>query len=44
MEMVGYEGAFGLTFQIIILIVVSYIPCNFGIEACVITQSGMAFL
>ena len=35
LEMVGYEGIFGLIMEVIIVIVMSLIPCDFGASACV---------
>jgi hypothetical protein len=43
LQMVGYEGLFGLAIQLVIVLVMSFVPCNFGIQACVMRDSGMPF-
>ena len=42
--MVGYEGVFGLSIELILLIIMSYVPCSFGIDACVMSPAGMPFI
>lgn len=44
LEMVGYEGMFGLAAQFILMIIASFIPCSFGVDACVIDRAGMPFV
>ena len=44
LEMVGYEGMFGLAIEIILVFITSYIPCSFGTDACVIDKAGMPFI
>ena len=42
--MVGYEGVFGLSIQLVLLLIMSFVPCGFGVEACVISNAGMPFI
>lgn len=42
--MVGYEGMFGLAAELILMIITSFIPCNFGVDACVFNSAGMPFI
>ena len=42
--MVGFQGIFGLAIELILLIIMSFVPCNFGIDACVISDQGLAFI
>ena len=42
--MVGYEGVFGLTAQLMLLLIMSFVPCSFGVDACVINEAGMPFI
>lgn len=35
MEMVGYEGMFGLSIIVIVIAIISHVPCGFGLSACV---------
>lgn len=42
--MVGYEGMFGLAIQIIVISFTSFLPCNFGPDACVFNEAGMPFV
>ena len=44
LQMVGYEGIFGLTAQLILLLIMSFVPCSFGVDACVINSAGMPFI
>lgn len=44
LEVVGYEGAFGLSMYIILLPIISFIPCAFGVDACVFNYEGFPFL
>lgn len=42
--MVGYEGMFGLAAQVILMTITSFIPCSFGVDACVIDKAGMPYI
>jgi hypothetical protein len=42
--MVGYEGMFGLAAQLVLILILSFVPCSFGVDACVISSSGMPFI
>ena len=44
LEMVGYEGMFGLAIELILMIITSFIPCSFGPDACVMDSAGMPFI
>lgn len=44
LEMVGYEGMFGLAAQVILMTITSFIPCSFGVDACVIDKAGMPYI
>lgn len=44
LEMVGFEGLFGLAYQTIIVVSFNFIPCSFGYEACVLSQTGEPYL
>ena len=46
LELVGYEGVFGLIYQTLVVIAFSFVPCpdNFGVEACVFSPDGEPFL
>jgi hypothetical protein len=41
---VGYEGAFGMGFYIILLPIINFVPCTFGAEACVINDEGYPYM
>lgn len=41
--MVGIEGLIGLTTNLIMISIFTFVPCNFGVDACVYTDWG-AFL
>lgn len=43
-QVVGYEGMFGLMYCLIVLPILTFIPCSFGPEACVFNESGMPFM
>lgn len=43
-EIVGFEGTFGLLTYIILSIILSFIPCNFGPNVCVYTYEGYSFM
>ncbi|CAM6005525.1 unnamed protein product [Sphagnum balticum] len=42
--MVGYEGMFGLATELVLILITSFIPCTFGVDACVINSAGMPFI
>jgi hypothetical protein len=42
--MVGWEGVFGLTVQLGLLLIMTFVPCGFGVDACVFSQGGMPFI
>lgn len=44
LEMVGYEGMFGLLAELILITITTFIPCSFGIDACVFSNAGMPFI
>ncbi len=44
MEMVGYEGIFGMIIILILTTILSFIPCNFGDKACVFNDKNEAFI
>ncbi len=43
LEVVGYEGLFGLCGYLILLPIISFIPCRFGVDACVFNHQGFPF-
>lgn len=43
LQMVGYEGIFGLGIELVIVAVMTFIPCSFGAQACVMHAGGMPF-
>jgi hypothetical protein len=43
-QIVGIEGLWGLLFYAITLPAITFIPCNFGMSACVMSQTSFAFL
>lgn len=44
LQVVGYEGMFGLAIELVVLPIITFIPCGFGVEACVLNYRGMPFL
>ena len=44
LQVVGYEGLFGLCAYFVILPIISYIPCSFGESACVFDLHSLPFL
>lgn len=44
LEVVGYEGLFGLCGYLVLLPIISFIPCAFGVDACVFTNEGFPYL
>ncbi len=41
--MVGFEGIFGFTAECIIIAILNFVPCHFGIDACAVNSSGQLF-
>lgn len=44
LEIVGYEGVFGLIIYTIIVTILCFVPCDFGPEACVYTREGWSYM
>ena len=44
LQMVGFEGIFGFTAYVIILCIVTFVPCGFGPSSCVLTKAGMPYI
>ena len=44
LELVGLEGCFGVIGSTLLVVAMSYVPCNFGQEACVLDYAGMPFI
>jgi len=44
MEMIGYEGVFGMVFSLSVAIALSFVPCYFGSQSCVYNQQDEAFM
>jgi hypothetical protein len=44
MQVVGYEGIFGLCFYAVILPIISFVPCTFGVEACVFSDKNFPYI
>ena len=44
LQVVGYEGLFGLCFYILVLPIISFIPCTFGESACVFSHEALPYL
>ena len=44
MELLGYEGLFGLAINGLILIAASFISCSFGDDNCVKTEEGASYM
>jgi len=42
--MVGLEGIFGIVIMAVFVTVFNFIPCNFGIDACVFTAEGHSYM
>ena len=42
--MVGYEGMFGLAAELVLIVIMTFVPCSFGPDACVISGAGMPFI
>lgn len=43
LEVVGYEGIFGLCMYSVVIAIISFVPCNLGASACVIGEDGLSF-
>ena len=43
LQLIGYEGLFGILIYIFLLVGLTYIPCPFGRNACVFTPEGYPF-
>lgn len=44
LEVVGYEGMFGFSLYLIMTPILSFIPCSFGMNACVYDSDGRAYM
>jgi hypothetical protein len=44
LEVVGYEGLFGLGISTLVVVIVSFIPCSFGTTACVYNDEGYPYI
>lgn len=44
LEVVGYEGLFGLCGFVILLPILNFVPCSFEVEACVFSYEGFGFI
>lgn len=44
LQMVGTEGCFGLVFIFITVTILSFIPCNFGVNGCVFNDQNEGFM
>ena len=44
LQMVGIEGCFGVTYCLIIITLLSFIPCSFSVDACAVNASGQYFM
>jgi len=42
--MVGFEGIFGICLLSIILTILSFIPCDFGVKGCVFDKDSNPFM
>lgn len=43
-QMVGYEGIFGMIITLTLSIILSYTPCYFGLDDCVYNTKNEAFV
>ena len=43
LEMVGFEGCFGIIYLTIIITTLSFVPCHFAAQNCVFDDSNNAF-
>ncbi len=44
LQVIGLEGIFGITIEIILVLIFSFIPCPFGPSACVFAKDCMPFM
>jgi hypothetical protein len=44
MQMVGFEGIFGMTIILVIVTILSFIPCHFGDKTCVFDNKDQAYI
>lgn len=44
LEMVGFEGIFGMCLVTVVLIILSFIPCDFGVKGCVFDDDSNPFM
>lgn len=44
LEMVGFEGLFGMCILTVVLTILSFVPCDFGVKGCVFDPSDNAFM
>lgn len=44
LQVVGWEGFFGLCFYAVILPIISFVPCNFGVQACVFSEQNYPYI
>lgn len=44
LEMVGFEGIFGIGLLTIFLTILSFIPCDFGVKGCVFDDNNNSFM
>lgn len=44
LEMVGYEGIFGMMITLLVAIVLSNVPCHFDRNSCVYDSLGEAYI
>ena len=40
LQLIGYEGIFALSTVSVIIVILNYIPCSFGIDACAISTDN----
>lgn len=43
LQMVGFEGIVGFTAECIIIAILNFIPCSFGIDACAYSPDGNSY-
>jgi hypothetical protein len=44
LQVVGYEGLFGLSIYLVFLPISNFIPCQLGLDACVFNADGYSFV
>ena len=42
--MVGFEGLFGIGILTVVLTILSFVPCSFGVKGCVFDQDDNPFM